>query len=98
MLLAVVRARSSKRGSIAASILIDAARFRLREGGGEEGVGGSETLPGGACLNESRLEDDGDVLLGDRGYSLLSNMLFERLSFATSAMPKLCSAPSCRET
>jgi hypothetical protein len=38
------------------------------------------------------------VLLGDWGYSLLSNMLFERLSFATSAMPKLCSAPSCRET
>jgi hypothetical protein len=46
ILLALVRARSPIRGSFAATMLREAARFLVKRAGGVVGVGGSEPMPG----------------------------------------------------
>jgi hypothetical protein len=48
----------------------DEALLRVKRNGGEVGEGGFGSSVGGAVLKESLLEETGDVLIGDRGYSL----------------------------
>lgn len=53
------------RGWFAASVLRDAARFRVKRTGGEIGVGGSGSL----SLSDPLRDEIGEMLRGDRGRS-----------------------------
>jgi hypothetical protein len=57
-------------------MLSDAARLRVKRPTGNTGVEGSECL----FLRESRLEDNGDMLVGDLGNPLFRLRLLERMS------------------
>lgn len=51
-------------GTLAASVLRDAALLRVKRIGGELGVGGSELLSE-CCRRLSRREDIGEILAGE---------------------------------
>jgi hypothetical protein len=65
--LALLRARSPIRGSLALSVFSDAARFRAKRVRGEIGVTGSTCFSGRTCFKQPRRLESVEMLTGDLG-------------------------------
>lgn len=68
-MLTPLRARSPILGSLALSVLSDAARFRVKRVRGEIGVAASTCFSGRTCFEELRRLESVETLTGDRGVS-----------------------------